>query len=173
MPKRKLSPISAGLDLRMMSEAKHKIRAHAEILAAAPGCIYCAGENRATTIEHMPPISMFEGRQRPKGLEFPACDGCNGGTRHSDLVAAMLARSWPNPDTSIRQKDAKKYLSAVANNVPGVLQEMFVGRGAELFSESSACRMVVLSPLWGRIRGDNHESVLLISPTPRSPKRED
>jgi hypothetical protein len=68
-----------------MGEAKRNLRAHAAILADAAGCIYCAGENVATTIEHMPPISLFEGRQRPKGLEFPACQPCNNGTGHSDL----------------------------------------------------------------------------------------
>jgi hypothetical protein len=114
-----------------MGQAKQKRDSHAELLAKRPSCIYCAGAAVATTIERMPPISIFEGRQRPKGLEFPACEQCNGGTKHSDLVAAMLARSWPNADTGLRQKDMKKYLSAVANNVPGVLQEIFIGRGAE------------------------------------------
>ena len=74
-----------------MGEAKQKLRAHAAMLVNA-GCIYCVGENAATTIEHMPPISIFEGRQRPKGLEFPSCQACNNNTGHADLVAAMLAR---------------------------------------------------------------------------------
>jgi hypothetical protein len=47
-----------------MGEAKRKLRDHAAILAGNPGCIYCDGENIATAIEHMPPISVFEGRQR-------------------------------------------------------------------------------------------------------------
>lgn len=114
-----------------MGQAKQKRESHAELLAKRPGCVYCAGRAVATTIEHMPPISIFEGRQRPKGLEFPACDQCNGGTKRSDLVAAMLARCWPNADPSDNRKDVKKYLDAVANNVPGILQEMFIGRGAE------------------------------------------
>ena len=114
-----------------MGQASRKRETHAALLAKGLGCIYCAGTAVATTIEHMPPISIFDGRQRPKGLEFPACDACNSGTKHSDLVAAMLARCWPDAEPSSRQKDAKKYLSAVANNVPGVLQEMFIERGAE------------------------------------------
>jgi len=114
-----------------MGEAKQKLRAHAAILADAPGCIYCAGENVATTIEHMPPISVFEGRQRPKGLEFPACQQCNNGTRLSDLVAAMLSRAWPNPTTYVQTGDAKRLFNAVANNLPDVLWEMDIGRAGE------------------------------------------
>jgi hypothetical protein len=114
-----------------MGEAKRKLRAHAAILADAPGCIYCAGENVATTIEHMPPKSVFEGRQRPKGLEFPACQKCNNGTGHSDLVAAMLARTWPDANTASQQADVAKIFRGLANNVPGLFHEMDVGRGAE------------------------------------------
>jgi hypothetical protein len=111
-----------------MGEAKRNLRAHAAILADAPGCIYCAGENVATTIEHMPPISLFEGRQRPKGLEFPACQPCNNGTGHSDLVAAMLSRAWPNSSADAQKGDSKRIFNAVGNNLPEVLKEMNVGR---------------------------------------------
>jgi hypothetical protein len=114
-----------------MGEAKQKLRAHAAILADAPGCIYCAGENVATTIEHMPPISMFEGRQRLKGFEFPACQACNNNTGHSDLVAAMLSRLWPDAESEIQKRDVKKLVSAVSNNIPLLLTEMEVGRGGQ------------------------------------------
>lgn len=85
----------------------------------------------ATTIEHMPPIQMFEGRQRPAGLEFPACHACNNQTGHSDLVASLLARSFPDSNTAIQRTDMLKILSAVANNVPGLLEEMHISRAAE------------------------------------------
>jgi hypothetical protein len=114
-----------------MGEAKVKRKSQAKLLASGPGCIYCAGAAVATTIEHMPPISLFEGRQRPKGLEFPACEPCNNGTGHSDLVAAMLARTWPDSKSDVQQKDVRKIFSALANNVPGLFSEMNVGRGAE------------------------------------------
>lgn len=68
----------------------------------APACIYCAGRNLATTIAHMPPIQMFEGRQRPGGFEFPACRPCNNGTGQADLVASMLARVMPHANTDQR-----------------------------------------------------------------------
>jgi hypothetical protein len=96
-----------------MGEAKQKLglklRTRAALLADAPGCIYCAGENVATTIEHMPPISAFEGRQRPKGFEFPACRTCNNNTGHSDLVAALLSRIWPDAESEVQKRDVKNY----------------------------------------------------------------
>jgi hypothetical protein len=114
-----------------VGQAKLKRQAHAAILAHHSGCIYCAGTNAATTIEHMPPIAVFEGKQRPKGFEFPACGPCNNGTSHSDLVAALLARIWPDADSEIQKKDLKKLLGAVANNIPQLLSEMSIGRAGE------------------------------------------
>jgi hypothetical protein len=114
-----------------MGQAKLKRQAHAAILADHSGCIYCAGTNAATTIEHMPPISVFEGSQRPKGFEFPACVPCNNGTGHSDLVAAMLARIWPDANSEVQKRDVKKLYSAIANNIPQLLHEMNVGRAGE------------------------------------------
>jgi hypothetical protein len=104
-----------------MGEAKIKRRAHAAILALHPWCIYCGGKNAAQTIEHMPPIAMFDGRQRPKGLEFPTCRDCNHGTRLSDLVASLLSRVYPD---ARRPEELKGLLGGVANNVPGLIDEM-------------------------------------------------
>lgn len=114
-----------------MGEAKRKKRAHAAILEQQPGCIYCAGVSRATTVEHMPPIQMFRERQRPKGLEFPACVECNNGTSHSDLVASLMGRTYPDSDTDAGRQELRKLLSAVSNNVPGLLKEMQIGRGGQ------------------------------------------
>jgi len=114
-----------------MGEAKRKQESFAKLLARRPGCVYCAGAAVGKTIEHMPPRSMFEGRQRTKGMEFPACDPCNRGTKHSDLVAALLGRSWPASDSAVHQSDFIRLLSGVSNNVPGLLQEMHLDRGAE------------------------------------------
>src|SRR5450631_1800258 len=119
----------------IMGEAKRRLglrlRTHAALLADAPGCIYCAGENVATTIEHMPPISVFEGRQRPKGLEFPACQACNNNTGRSDLVAALLSRVFPDTESDLQKRDIKKLLAAVSNNIPELLSEMNLGRAGE------------------------------------------
>jgi len=94
------------------------------MLAKYPRCIYCAGLSHATTVEHMPPIMMFDQRRRPKGLEFPTCEDCNQGTRLTDLVASLLGRVYPDSETDPRKKELKKLLLAVRNNVPGLLDEM-------------------------------------------------
>ena len=67
---------------------------------------------------------MFAERRRPKGLEFAACDACNQGTKHADLVAAMVARSMPDATTEAAKAEAKRIFTGIANNIPGLLQEM-------------------------------------------------
>jgi hypothetical protein len=118
----------AGTD---MGEARRKRESFEKMLARRAGCVYCAGAAVADTIEHMPPIAMFEGRQRPIGLEFPACAACNRATKHSDLVASLMANCLPNSNSTTRQTDLKRLLSGVANNIPGLLEEMSIGRGGE------------------------------------------
>lgn len=130
-----------------MGESKRKRETLRQMLVGKPGCIYCAGSAAATTIEHMPPISMFEGRDRPNGLEFPACEACNGGTKHSDLVAAMLSRCWTVGNLVVQQDDMKRLLKGVANNVPGLLQEMWIGRGAEKLARKRENIPVDLHPV--------------------------
>lgn len=115
----------------MVGQAKLRERSHASMLAKKPGCIYCAGQSMATTIEHMPPIQIFDKRWRPRGLEFPACKACNNGSSHYDLVASMLARSFPSGQSSEQQREALKIFSAISNNVPGLLQEMNIGKASE------------------------------------------
>src|SRR5205809_7396 len=73
---------------------------------------------------------MFRGKQRPAGLEFPGCEACNQNTAHSELVACLLARMYPDdPSSNVHNEEVKKLLKAVANNVPGLLQEMHIGAG--------------------------------------------
>lgn len=107
-----------------MGESKQKRRAHAAVLRGCPWCIYCGGDRPATTVDHVPPIIMFAQRRRPKGLEFGSCEPCNGGTKHADLVAAMVGRSLPDPGTDAGREEIKSIYSAVNNNVPGLLEEM-------------------------------------------------
>jgi hypothetical protein len=76
----------------------------------------------------MPPKQMFIRKQRPKGLEFPSCLECNNGTSKSDLVASLLGRLSVDHDEAA---ELKKLLSAVRNNVPGLLEEMQIGRAGQ------------------------------------------
>jgi hypothetical protein len=114
-----------------LGEAKVKRRAHAAVLEKYPWCIYCGGVHRADTIEHMPPVAMFDARQRPKGLEFPTCRDCNNGTGKSDLVASLLGRVYPDAKVP---EDLKKLLRGVRNNVPGLLEEMHLAAAARKFA---------------------------------------
>ena len=82
----------------------------------------------------MPPIAMFDGRQRPKGLEFPTCRECNNGTSRSDQVASLMGRVYPDAEKQQGRDEIKRLLSGVSNNVPGLLQEMQMGRAAQKFA---------------------------------------
>ena len=73
----------------------------------------------------MPPKTMFYGKQRPKGLEFPACEGCNHGSSHADLVASLIGRTQLAEPTSAQIQEFAGILSAVRNNIPGLIDEMF------------------------------------------------
>ena len=79
----------------------------------------------------MPPIVLFRARGRPKGLEFASCAECNHGAKHSDLVAAMFGRCFPDIEKS-EHEEVKKIFSGVRNNIPGLLEEMFVDPRSEI-----------------------------------------
>jgi hypothetical protein len=114
-----------------LGQAKQKALLHRSFLELYPFCAFCGGDEKAVTVDHVPPIIVFAGRQRPKGLEFPACAVCNNGTRISDLVAAFLARIYPDTHQAIDEEDVVKILAALQNNAPSVLLEMKMGRAAE------------------------------------------
>jgi hypothetical protein len=114
-----------------MGEQKRKRRAHDAILQKGGDCVYCAGNRPVTSIEHMPPISMFRAKDRPKGLELLSCDQCNQGTKDADQVASLLGRIYPNSRHPDDRRDISKLLGGVENNIPGLLQEMYVGAGGQ------------------------------------------
>jgi hypothetical protein len=107
-----------------MGESRVKKRAHSGVLESCPSCIYCGGDVAAVSIDHVPPRAMFRGRRRPKGLEFASCKGCNEGTGRADLVAALLGRVAPDAKDDEERTELKRLLEGVANNVPGLLEEM-------------------------------------------------
>lgn len=114
-----------------MGQAKNRRRKHSEVLAGCPTCIYCGGIRSAETVEHMPPRMMFDGRRRPKGLEFASCYKCNRGTAHADLVASLLGRVYPDANKDEQKEEIKKLLSGIKNNIPGLLEEMRIGRAGQ------------------------------------------
>src|SRR5215208_2674556 len=96
-----------------VGEAQAKKLSHKQLLQRFSYCVYCGGVEQATSVDHMPPRMMFRGKFRPSGLEFPACDGCNQGTKHADLVASLLGRLYPDCGTELGANDFRKILSAV------------------------------------------------------------
>lgn len=90
-----------------------------------PRCILCAGSRPTETIEHMPSRILFDGKQRPKGLEFGACTICNAATRRDEVVVALVSRIYPNPTSSTGKAEIRKIMRSAERNNPGLLQEMY------------------------------------------------
>ncbi|MDP4024046.1 hypothetical protein Q8W71_15560 [Methylobacterium sp. NEAU 140] len=96
----------------------------ADIMAVEERCIYCAAP--PTSVEHMPPISMFRGRIRPYGLMFAGCAACNNGTSAADLVAGFIARLSPRYDQDDwKIVEARERSGMLEAQAPGFLNEFF------------------------------------------------
>lgn len=106
-----------------MGEHKVRSRKRAEILLAAERCIYC-GSTTPTTIEHMPPRGIFQGKDRPSGWEFPACKRCNEGSRGADAVAQLMALMEPVSERAWKVEKIKQIHSAVRRHAPAVAAEL-------------------------------------------------
>lgn len=111
-----------------MGEKKQKSRHRSAILSAEQRCIYC--DRVPDTVEHMPPVSMFQRRLRLSGLEFASCEECNVGTRAADIVAAFMSRLFVTNDvTDWRVEEAYKLIGGLAALAPEVIREIFGKRG--------------------------------------------
>lgn len=100
-------------------------RGRGQILVPNAECIYCGGLN--PTVEHMPPKSMFRGKDRPSGLEFPACITCNNGTSAADALLAFISRLdiSADPLSAWKLVEAQKYALSLNGLGPDVYEEMF------------------------------------------------
>jgi hypothetical protein len=131
-----------------MGEGKRRHTLTQRLLAAQPFCIYCGGETKATTADHLPPIRMFERRQRPKGLEFSSCPDCNHGSSRDEQVAALLARIYPDPRNDELYREVQRMMKEVKNNHPGLLEEMLAEQPQwETFLSHSALLPPDVGPL--------------------------
>ncbi|NKL66832.1 hypothetical protein [Rhizobium leguminosarum] len=69
---------------------------------------------------------MFQGKQRPSGMEFASCHSCNFGTSAADSVAAYFAkldRASFDDDWKFKEAEAQRgLLNAIA---PGFLDELY------------------------------------------------
>jgi len=90
-------------------------------------CIYCAAA--PTTVEHMPPTSMFPNRHRLSGMEYAACFDCNHNTRAADAAASFFARVSPtNVIDELELSEARRLIRTLADIAPGFVREIFDDR---------------------------------------------
>lgn len=74
----------------------------------------------------MPPRIMFRRKDRPSGLEFPACFSCNHRTRVADAAAAFFSRMDKYGDVAgWKYKEAQKPLSTLCTLAPDFIAELF------------------------------------------------
>lgn len=110
-----------------MGEARQKSRSKADILRGEARCIYC--DDAPTTVEHMPPRSMFLNSLRLSGHEYASCADCNHATRGADAAASLLARVAPEhstPKPILREMD--KLMSTLKQIAPEFLPELVRSR---------------------------------------------
>jgi hypothetical protein len=67
---------------------------------------------------------MFQNWQWPEGFEFPACDRCNGGTRDTDLLVAMLARIDPVQNKGDADGKMPGLMARAHKRHPGMVAKM-------------------------------------------------
>jgi hypothetical protein len=92
---------------------------HRDMRSGALTCVYC-GVRPSATVDHMPPLVVFDGRRRPAELEFPACEECNRATSAVDTIIGWLSRIYPDAQTAEARADMKKVTHAVITNYPEV-----------------------------------------------------
>jgi hypothetical protein len=104
-----------------MGQARDRLKC---LQAEQPHCIYCGGAALGTSIDHMPPMTVFDLRQRYGDMVYLACEPCHTGTRPLDQFAGFLCRSYPNPRTPEAHAESKKIVQSIANNFPHLLPTM-------------------------------------------------
>jgi hypothetical protein len=122
------------------------------MVAAAPRCVYCNAI--PTTVEHMPPLMLFNGRSRPSGLEFPACSDCNNKTKGADAAVAFLSRIAKSGPEDFWYSQAGKDLNATfRRDAPLAHQEFIDLPKRNVLLKNSAG--ILLKSVEIRIRGEN------------------
>ena len=110
-----------------MGEGARRTRTLLDRLRAEqPYCIYCGGRILGDSVDHMPPRTIFDLRQRPKGLEFLACTACNAGGKKAEQIAGFVSRLlYPTRRTHEVDLELRKIFKMMVNNHRDVLVEMF------------------------------------------------
>jgi hypothetical protein len=89
-----------------------------------PWCVYCGMAAFGTSVDHMPPIAIFDNRERPKGMEYLACSDCHNGTRSLDLLAGLLSRIYPDSSSPQGRAEIASAFRGLRNNFPALFDEL-------------------------------------------------
>jgi hypothetical protein len=118
---------------------------HEHLKRENPFCIFCGGTSPTTSVEHMPSRILFDGKQRPKGLEFPSCQECQDSTRREELVVAMFSRNYPDAITAQARREGQKIIRSVRQRFPELFHEMRIDQLSVLRELGEAAKSL---PTW-------------------------
>ena len=111
-----------------MGQARQKRTRLQRKQAEQPWCVYCGGTTQGTSVDHMPPKSVFDNKYRLDGLLFLACEACHKATRQLDQVAGFLCRVYPDPVSPLAKAEVPKIIRGIRNNTPDVWAELIPSR---------------------------------------------
>lgn len=106
-----------------MGEGNRKTK---RLLEAQPTCTYCGGLNASASRDHCPPITAFDDRWRPEGMEFGACEACHQGTREMDAVIGFVSRIRGVEGKLNGKAEIEKAISALVRKYPHLLEHLQV-----------------------------------------------
>lgn len=108
----------------MGEAARTKSVKRKSVLEGEARCIYC--DQPPTTVEHMPPLTMFRGKSRPDGMVFASCAPCNNGTSTADLVAGFISRiRMEGSITDWQLIESYNQLTGIGRRAPDFIREFF------------------------------------------------
>jgi hypothetical protein len=100
-----------------------KKRRRLDLLDRQPLCIFCGGAIPASTVDHQPARSFFDGKVWPEGYEFPACEPCIKKSKdHEHVLTTLVRLKGEGEENAQRQVDFAKFAKAMKNNFPGLLR---------------------------------------------------
>ncbi|MFH1344075.1 MAG: hypothetical protein ABIL01_23190 [Pseudomonadota bacterium] len=107
----------------MNARLGEKKRRHLGLLGRQPLCIFCGGTAPASTVDHQPARSFFDGRAWPEGYEFQACEPCNKKSKdHEHVLTTLVRLKGEGEQNAQREIDFAKFAKAMKNNFPGLLR---------------------------------------------------
>ncbi|POO54379.1 hypothetical protein CPJ18_02465 [Agrobacterium rosae] len=122
------------------------------MVEAAERCVYC--NSKPTTVEHMPPLMLFNNRIRPYGLTFPSCTECNNKTKGADAAASFISRiPKSGPGDFLYSQAGQKLLAAFRRDAPLAHHEFMLTPKRNVLLKNSAG--ILLKSVEMRLNGAN------------------